>query len=169
MPRGRPRQDRGQGGRRPPHDDAHGAEGPCERERRIGAEERVVPEGDDAVRAGVGVHQSGAEEEHEERHEQAPRQQPAGEVQGAELRPDDVHDPAAFVLEPEQVHAELGAVDLELAHLPRRGFEPDRRAAEDLFRARRGRVIERAERAARRLALPAALLAAAWITRSSRS
>ena len=68
-------------------------------------------------------------------------------LRGALFGPDDVHDAAARVLQPDQVHAELGAVHFELAHLPGGRFELDRQAAEDLRRVGRCRVVHRRERA----------------------
>src|SRR5690349_2964140 len=64
----------------------------------------------------------------------------------AQLRPYDVHDAAGRVLQAEQLHAELGAILLELAYLFRRGFNRDRRTPEHLFGARRRRVIHGRER-----------------------
>ncbi len=68
-------------------------------------------------------------------------------LRGALLGPDDVHDAAARVLQPDQVHAELGAVHFQLAHLPRGRFELDRQAAENLGRVGGRRVVHRRERA----------------------
>ncbi len=62
-------------------------------------------------------------------------------LRGAELGADDVHDAAPVVLQPDQVEAELGTVELELADLAGRGLERDRLAAEDLRRVGRGRMV----------------------------
>ena len=62
-----------------------------------------------------------------------------------ELRPDDVDDAPPGVPEPEELDAEVRAVDLELAHLPGGGLDGDGRAAEHLLRAGRSRVIHGGE------------------------
>ena len=65
----------------------------------------------------------------------------------AQLRANDVHDAALTVGEAEQLHAELGAVRLELAHLPPGCLQRDRRAAEHLGSERRRGMIHGGERA----------------------
>ena len=51
-----------------------------------------------------------------------------------------------MVLHAEQLDAEVGAVDFELADLPGRGVDRDRRPAEDLLGSRRRGVVHRRQR-----------------------
>jgi hypothetical protein len=54
-------------------------------------------------------------------------------LRDTELRPDDVHDSALCVSKSEQLDAELGAIELQLAYLLRRGVQGNGSPAEHLF------------------------------------
>src|SRR6185437_8680269 len=63
----------------------------------------------------------------------------------AQFRTDDVHDAALRILQPQQLHPELGAIALELPDLPGRRLDGDRCTAKDLLGAGGAGMIDGCE------------------------